>query len=883
MATRRERVVLELEDQFSSPMARSAAATALLNKELNSLSKDSVQTRRNTRAIGSEIDGLGRSSVRAEREVDRLSGRMRILADVGAALGPGLVPISAVALPAITGLAASLGFAAVGTGVLVTAFQGMGEALTDLNDAALDPTAENLEKAQASLDALSPSAQDFAKQLRVLMPALNDLQELAAEGVLPGFSDGLEGALTRLPAVERLVTSFSTALGDIGDNLGEAIEAGRVDEFLAFLAEEGPDALEDFGAIVGQTSLGLANLWMAFTPLNDDFSTFLVESTADFEEWTRGLAETDGFQEFVDYVRTNGPQVADTLSAIGSAAVQIVQAVAPLGGPSLRVLEAVAETVGDIADSELGTPVFGLIAALGLLNTSVRIFQGLQKATFGGPAVALIGQNEAAVRRYGSTLRTALNVVGVVGGLNLLGSTIDDLFDRNIDDTKLSRSLSQLAGGAVAGEVAKRFQGDLSGIVAQLEQVGGGGLNAGLRGVAGFADRFQAGFLVDNPFDKSVGFDTAAQNIKALDSALASLVESGRGPTAAAIIEQLTGAGASPEQIAKGFEQYGIAVKNAATETDKLGTSTKTTVDKVAEAKRVLDGVRDEAGRAAAGFLGFDDTLNKSTTSLDAWITNLNKQATALQNFAANAETATRRGLADGLVKQLADAGPEGALRLKQLADAGDAEIARANRAFERGQAGIKQYQDVADGLEPIVLDVATEKAEDSLTRMEVILDRLGIGVTVPIKVTFEKGKGPLTPLASALSSLGPGGLDGDPNTPYWNGGYTGRGGKFEPAGIVHKGEFVFSAAATSGNEALLADLHRRMRGYANGGLVGSTTSHVSNQYFNSQGASIDYGRLAVAMSEARPLYGDAHFYGDDSAWRRQMEQDKRMQSVGGF
>ncbi|WP_167561799.1 phage tail length tape measure family protein [Bosea lupini] len=57
----------------------------------------------------------------------------------------------------------------------------------------------------------------------------------------------------------------------------------------------------------------------------------------------------------------------------------------------------------------------------------------------------------------------------------------------------------------------------------------------------------------------------------------------------------------------------------------------------------------------------------------------------------------------------------------------------------------------------------------------------------------------------------------------FATGGYTGAGGKYEPAGVVHRGEYVFSKAATDylgvGN---LESLHRRgMRGYADGGHVG--------------------------------------------------------------
>jgi lambda family phage tail tape measure protein len=54
------------------------------------------------------------------------------------------------------------------------------------------------------------------------------------------------------------------------------------------------------------------------------------------------------------------------------------------------------------------------------------------------------------------------------------------------------------------------------------------------------------------------------------------------------------------------------------------------------------------------------------------------------------------------------------------------------------------------------------------------------------------------------------------------SGGYTGAGGKYEPKGIVHGGEFVFTKEATSaiGVENLYAMMHNA-KGYAEGGIVG--------------------------------------------------------------
>lgn len=73
---------------------------------------------------------------------------------------------------------------------------------------------------------------------------------------------------------------------------------------------------------------------------------------------------------------------------------------------------------------------------------------------------------------------------------------------------------------------------------------------------------------------------------------------------------------------------------------------------------------------------------------------------------------------------------------------------------------------------------------------------------------------------AMGLSSHANGGVVGNG---FARGGYTGNGGKYEPAGIVHRGEFVFTKEATK--RIGVGNLHRMMRGYASGGVVGGSSS----------------------------------------------------------
>lgn len=63
----------------------------------------------------------------------------------------------------------------------------------------------------------------------------------------------------------------------------------------------------------------------------------------------------------------------------------------------------------------------------------------------------------------------------------------------------------------------------------------------------------------------------------------------------------------------------------------------------------------------------------------------------------------------------------------------------------------------------------------------------------------------------------------------FADGGYTGAGGKYEPAGVVHKGEYVFDADSVrkAGGPAGLDAMRRRLKGYANGGYVGPRVPHI--------------------------------------------------------
>jgi lambda family phage tail tape measure protein len=82
----------------------------------------------------------------------------------------------------------------------------------------------------------------------------------------------------------------------------------------------------------------------------------------------------------------------------------------------------------------------------------------------------------------------------------------------------------------------------------------------------------------------------------------------------------------------------------------------------------------------------------------------------------------------------------------------------------------------------------------------------------------------------AASSSLGASTAGYSSEYGFSGGGYTGDGGKYEPKGVVHGGEFVVRKDVVSqpGTREFLERMNASSKGYADGGFVGSASSTSS-------------------------------------------------------
>ena len=821
-------------------------------KSSDAMARQTERTGTSLRGMGTDNNRLGTSLRRTGAEVDRLSGRMRIFADAAAILGPSLVPIGGIAAAGIAGLANQFGFAAVAAGTAVLAFQGIGDTLKAVNEAAINPTTKNLQAARKAMRDLSPAGRDLVRQLQDMRPLITGLRDIAQEGLFPGLIDGFESLERLAPRIDGIIKTVSETLGDLFAEGAESLASDRWADFFTMLETEARTTLTDMASALGSFTHGMSELWEAFAPLNRDFGSWLADMSAGFDDWATGLTATAGFREFIDYIRTTGPQVADTAAAIARALIEIVEAIAPIGGPALKIIETFANSVAALADSDIGTPFLAGVAALALYTRSLKIADALQRrlGTTGllGSVSGGVARQRATVTGFTTDLRKMSTEFGRVGRTQ---SVFLSAMSRTSGPAqRVTSTLSRMSG--VAGRA-----GVAMGALAALST--GAADSMGLTNTASLALLHPLGAIPGYLLDIKAGMaemDDAVKNgwaavgtgdVEQMQVALANL-EAQVAETKESL--QTSGIGdffseqVDPEAIGDRFQAgwswalgkdsplgkasftmhlLDAAIDGATKSTDRLGRAQRRgirlhtmTVDKANAVAEAMRQQRDAAREAAEGFVDFGRKAKASEFTLDGWLDKLEKQIDAMRRFRENAQEASRKGLSQGLIQHLREMGREGAVQLANLADASDTEIGRANRAW-------REFQREA------------RAAGDSINAPQSALDHLGKTHAKPtIQVSgAAQAAADAARVAAAIAGIDRNVLVSIHTTvsgaipTFDTGGYTGPGGKYEPAGIVHRGEVVIPQEDVRRDWGMLKSRYGHLPGMADGGLSGSTTTQT--------------------------------------------------------
>jgi len=263
------------------------------------------------------------------KKIDTLATRIRSLDVVaGSAFKGGLISVLPALSPIIASLVGGLGglatsFAAAGTGAVLFASVAT-SALNDVftangdikklrdklaNTDDLKKRAELNKQISQAVAGLSKEQQKGLKALQSFSKFWGKFAKQFQKPVMDIFIRSLGQVKSLIKTLEPAFKGAVSAFDTLSKNLSGAIKTKEFKMFADFLNKGVEPAMTSLGKVFGNVMLGIMNLMTAFAPLSVNMQDGLVGLTKKFADWSAGLSKSKAFQNFINYVKTNGPKV----------------------------------------------------------------------------------------------------------------------------------------------------------------------------------------------------------------------------------------------------------------------------------------------------------------------------------------------------------------------------------------------------------------------------------------------------------------------------------------------------------------------------------------------------------------------------------------------
>jgi carbonic anhydrase/acetyltransferase-like protein (isoleucine patch superfamily) len=211
------------------------------------------------------------------------------------------------------------------------------------------------------------------------------------ETISKSIGNFIQGILSMMVAFGPLSASTSQGFLAMSESFAKwAAGLGESEKFKAFM-DYVNENMPKIRSIFSDAFQGIINLFAGFGTSSADMMTSLQAMMERFKEWSSTISENQGFQNFINYIKENGPTVVATIGNIVMAIVNIGIALAPMGAKILELVNTFIEWTNTMMENH---PILGKIGAAVLVITGLLIAIAPNIIAFGalfGGATGLIG------------------------------------------------------------------------------------------------------------------------------------------------------------------------------------------------------------------------------------------------------------------------------------------------------------------------------------------------------------------------------------------------------------------------------------------------------------------------------------------------------------
>lgn len=302
----------------------------------------------NVEIIINAIDNASRKINDVNRALDNLGGGGRkvtaIIAGVSgsiAALAPAVAGIGAMASMFASASAGAVAFGAVA----VSSIGGVIEASEKV--AKIEEKIKQADSAKERIKYQKELQQVMAGLSKAERQALADLMEFKSwwgsftqslqAPVLKVFGQGLYFIRNVMEGLKPAIATTGNVLANFLEKVNASFKTEQVKSFFDYINSSVGQNLTAILTTAGNLFVGFMEILKAFSPLSQSFAQGMVNMSASFRKWAEGLSQSQGFQNFVNYVKANTPVLLSLIGNLFKFIGQLVVALAPLGSVVLRL------------------------------------------------------------------------------------------------------------------------------------------------------------------------------------------------------------------------------------------------------------------------------------------------------------------------------------------------------------------------------------------------------------------------------------------------------------------------------------------------------------------------------------------------------------------